>query len=184
MPPVKLKASQRLQRALLSHPTYHPYGLFTMTDQSTQIIFRRASIVDIDQLVVLRIRQLLDEGYPEVTDIRRNLSKYFQTNLENGSLICWVGVADEILLATAGICFYQLPPTFSNPSGRIAYITNMYTDPSFRQRETASLLLNKLILEAKALEYTSVRLHASQLGKGLYEKAGFIDADGFMAMKF
>jgi len=103
----------------------------SMVDQSTQIIFRRASTIDIDQLVELRIRQLLDEGYPEVTDIRRDLSKYFLTNIENGSLICWVGVTDEILLATAGICFYQLPPTFSNPSGRIAYITNMYTDPPY-----------------------------------------------------
>ena len=156
----------------------------SMVDQSPEISFRRASTVDIDQLVELRIRQLLDEGYPEVTDIRRDLSKYFLTNIENGSLICWVGVADKIILATAGICFYQLPPTFSNPSGRIAYITNMYTDLAYRKRGTASLLLNKLILEAKALEYTSVRLHASQLGKGLYEKAGFIDADGYMAMKF
>jgi len=155
-----------------------------MADKSTQIIFRRASSADIDQLVELRIRQLLDEGYPEVTDIRKDLSKYFLTNLEKGSLICWVSVADEILFATAAICFYQLPPTFSNPDGRIAYITNMYTDPPYRKRGTASLLLNKLILEAKALEYTSVRLHASQLGKGVYEKAGFIDAEGYMAMKF
>lgn len=148
-----------------------------------QIIFRRASTVDIDQLVELRIRQLLDEGYPEVTNIRRDLSKYFLTNIENGSLICWVGVADEMILATAGICFYQLPPTFSNPSGRIAYITNMYTDRPYRNRRIASLLLQKLILEAKALEYTSFRLHTSQLGKGLYERVGFTNADGYMAMK-
>ena len=155
-----------------------------MTDQTKQLIFRKASTVDIDQLVELRIRQLLDEGYSEVADIRRDLFKYFLTNLENGSLICWVGVAGEIILATAGICFYQLPPTFSNPSGRIAYITNMYTDPLYRKRGTATLLLNKLILEAKALNYASARLHASHLGKGVYEKAGFIDANGYMAIEF
>ena len=155
-----------------------------MADQSTKLIYRRASTEDIDQLVELRIRQLLDEGYSEIADIRRDLANYFFTNLKNGALVCWVGVADEIILATAGICFYQLPPTFSNPSGRIAYITNMYTDPIHRKRGTASLLLNKLILEAKALKYASVRLHASDLGKGVYEKAGFINADGYMAMKF
>jgi len=80
-----------------------------------QFIFRRASTVDIDQLVELRIRQLFDEGYPEVTNIRRDLSKYFLTNIENGSLICWVGVADGMILATAGICFYQLPPNIFEP---------------------------------------------------------------------
>ena len=86
-----------------------------MTEQLNQLFFRRASPADIDQLVDLRIRQLLDEGYPEVTDIRRDLSEYFLANLESGSLICWVGEANEIILATAGICFYQLPPTFSEP---------------------------------------------------------------------
>lgn len=154
-----------------------------MADQNTKLILRRASIEEIDRLVELRIRQLLDEGYPEVADIRRDLTRYFLANLENGSLLCWVGVASDIIWATAAICFYQLPPTFSNPSGRIAYITNMYTYPAFRKQGTASLLLGKLILEAKALNYASVRLHASQSGKSVYEKAGFIDSDGYMEMK-
>lgn len=154
-----------------------------MPDQSTQLGFRRATVVDIDQLVELRIRQLLDEGYPELTSIHEDLASYFLTNLENESLICWVGVFETDILATAGICFYQLPPTFLNPSGRIAYITNMYTAPSMRKQGIATLLLGKLISEAKALNYASVRLHASQLGKGIYEKAGFFETDGYMAMR-
>ena len=154
-----------------------------MTDHNSQLKFRKASTEDVADLVELRIKQLLDEGYPEISDIRGDLSEYFSKNLENRSLICWVGVADEVILATAAICFYQLPPTFSNPSGRIAHITNMYTDPTYRKRGTASLLLEKLVLEAKALNYTSVRLHASEMGKGVYEQAGFVDSDGYMAMK-
>lgn len=155
-----------------------------MADQHPQPIFRVAAPADVHQLVELRILQLLDEGYAEITDIRRELSQYFSTNLQNGSLVCWVGVVEEIIFATAGICFYQLPPTFSNPSGQIAYITNMYTDPHYRGQGTASLLLSKLLSAAKARNYSSVRLHASRLGRGVYEKAGFVDTDGYMAMKF
>jgi len=59
----------------------------------------------------------------------------------------------------------------------------MYTDRPYRYRRIASLLFQKLILEAKALEYTRFRLHTSQLGKGLYERVGFTNADGYMAMK-
>ena len=59
----------------------------------------------------------------------------------------------------------------------------MYTDPRYRKRGNATLLLNKLVLEAKALNYASVRLHASQLGRGVYQQAGFVDVDGYMAMK-
>ena len=154
-----------------------------MADQSTQLSFRKASTADIDQLVELRIKQLVDEGYVEDRDIRTDLASYFSASIENGDLICWVGIDDETILATAGICFYQLPPTFSNPSGRIAYITNMYTDERCRNRGVASHLLDKLIAEAKALNYASVRLHASEMGKSVYEKAGFFDTDGYMALR-
>lgn len=150
---------------------------------NTQIEYREAAKVDIDQLARLRVRQLIDEGYPETKDIRKDLEHYFATSLENGSLICRLGLAQDELIATAAICFYQLPPTFSNPSGRIAYITNMYTANAYRKQGVASHLLNLLIEDAKALNYASIRLHASVHGKKIYEKAGFTDADGFMSMK-
>lgn len=150
---------------------------------SHQMECRKASEADIDQLVRLRIKQLIDEGYPEIRDINKDLEQYFSESLENGSLVCWIGLAGDAIVATAGVCFYQLPSTFSNPSGRIAYITNMYTDDAYRRRGVASHLLNLLVEEAKALNYASVRLHASRHGKGIYEKAGFTDTDGYMAMK-
>lgn len=145
--------------------------------------YRKASQADVDHLAELRIKQLIDEGYPETTDIREDLKNYFLTSLEKGSLICWLGVEKEIIQATAAVCFYQLPPTFSNPSGRVAYITNLYTNDAYRKQGIASHLLSQLIVEARSLNYTSVRLHASVHGKGIYEKAGFTDTDGYMAMK-
>ena len=74
-----------------------------MADRNNELIFRRASSEDVGQLVKLRIKQLLDEGYPEVADIRGHLSEYFSLNLENESLMCWVGLADEIVRATDAI---------------------------------------------------------------------------------
>jgi ribosomal protein S18 acetylase RimI-like enzyme len=93
-----------------------------------------------------------------------------------------VGVINKEIVATAGICFYQLPCTFSNPSGKIAYITNIYTDDAYRRKGIATYLLDQLINEARALNYKTVRLHASVHGKGIYKSAGFTDADGFMDM--
>lgn len=145
--------------------------------------YRKASQSDIDRLVALRIKQLIDEGYPETRDIHQDLRCYFSESLENGSLICWVGLDNDVIVATAGICFYQLPPSFSNPSGRVAYITNMYTADAYRRRGVAFYLLGLLIDEAKKLEYTSVRLHASKYGKSVYQKAGFTDAEDYMSMR-
>jgi len=145
--------------------------------------FRKATEVDIDQLVRLRIKQLVDEGYPETNDIRKDLERYFSESLENGSLVCWVGIVNDTIVSTAALCFYRLPSTFSNPSGRIAYVTNMYTAGAYRRQGIASYLLQTLIEEARDLNYTSIRLHASSHGRGIYEKVGFSDTDGFMGMR-
>ena len=151
-------------------------------DNPTQLEFRKTSLEDIHRLAELRIKQLIDEGYPKTTDILEDLKRYFTTSLEDGSLVCWVGENNGEILATAGICFYQVPPTFSNPTGRIAYITNIYTDKTYRKKGEASYLLEQLIEEAKSQNYSSVRLHASIHGKGIYEKVGFFDTDGYMGI--
>ena len=149
----------------------------------SEIEFKQASSTDVSELVELRIKQLIDEGYPEVRDIRRELTDYFSTNINNGTLICWIGMANDTVVATAGLCFYQLPSTFTNPTGKIAYITNMYTRDDYRRRGIASHLLNQLLIDAKRLNYNSVKLHASRHGKSVYEKAGFTDSDGYMDLK-
>ena len=148
------------------------------------VTYRKASESDISELVELRIKQLIAEGYPEVIDIREELKEYFASSLGNGSLICWIGVYKDKVIATAGMCFYQLPSSFSNPTGKNAHITNVYTYDEFRQNGIASLLVDKLLVEAKALNFPFVKLHASSHGKGIYEKAGFVKADGYMSLKF
>lgn len=147
------------------------------------ITYRKATENDIDQLAILRVQQLMDEGYRQINSIDQDLRAYFSSSLENGSLICWLGIHEETIIATGAVCFYQLPPSFSNPTGRVAYITNMYTRDAFRKQGIASHLVERLISEAQNLGHTSVRLHASRDGKSIYERAGFVVSDGFMAKK-
>ena len=73
--------------------------------------------------------------------------------------------------------------TFSNPTGRVAYVTNMYTLPEYRKQGISSHLLKLLVEEAKKLGYSLVRLHASSDGRSIYSKIGFVDTDGFMALR-
>lgn len=146
--------------------------------------YRKAIEEDIPELIELRIKQLIDEGYPETRDIRQELGEYFVSSMSNGSLICWVGVEQDKIIATAGLCFYQLPCSFSNPTGKNAYMTNIYTRDDYRKQGIASLLVDKLLTEAKSLGYSAVRLHASSHGKGVYERAGFVQADGIMSLTF
>lgn len=144
--------------------------------------YRKAVDKDISQLVDLRKKQLIDEGLVPINNIDIELHQYFKLSLIEGSLISWIAEENEIIIATSGICFYQLPPSYSNPSGKSAYITNMYTKKEYRGKGIASDLLKLVIDEAKNQGYKIVRLHASKQGKPIYKKFGFTDLEDFMVM--
>ena len=57
--------------------------------------------------------------------------------------------------------------------------------PKFEYRRIgiAAKLLNLVIDEAKTREYKVIRLHTSELGRSIYEKVGFTDSDGYMALR-
>ncbi|MHC1683169.1 MAG: GNAT family N-acetyltransferase [Clostridiaceae bacterium] len=145
--------------------------------------YRKANLEDIPQLVELRKIQLIDEGLRPINNIDNELYKYFQESLEDGSLISWILEVEDKIIATSGICFYQYPPSYANPTGKIAYVTNMYTKKEFRGKGIASWLLKLIINEAKERNYNLVRLHASVHGKPVYKTFGFTDLEGFMQMQ-
>ena len=147
---------------------------------------RLVDLNDVPVLVKLRKQQLLDEGLPPISfqmDIDTELDDYFTSSISNGTFISWVMEHNGEIVATSGICFYVLPPNYSNPSGRTAYITNMYTKPEYRRKGIAAELLSMVIEEAKKCGYKVIRLYTSEYGKSVYLKAGFVDSDGYMALR-
>ena len=147
---------------------------------------RLADLNDVPVLIKLRKQQLIDEGLPPGQlnmDIDTELADYFTSAISDGAFISWVMDNDGEIIATSGVCFYTLPPNYSNPSGRTAYITNMYTKPEYRRRGIAAELLDMVIEEAKIRGYKVIRLHTSEYGKSIYLKAGFADTDGYMALR-
>jgi GNAT superfamily N-acetyltransferase len=151
------------------------------------MVFRKADSNDVMDLVNLRQQQLLEENLKEGRNDEKNidyeLNEYFSRNITNNTFISWVALDNSEIIATSGLCFYQLPPTYSNPSGKVAYITNMYTRNEYRRKGIATTLFEKIINEAKLLNYKILRLHTSLDGKSIYKKFGFIDSEGFMHIK-
>ena len=143
--------------------------------------FRKANIDDIPSLIEMRKQQLLDEGLNPIANIDIDLKEYFQHTLTDGSFISWLVVDQSTIIATSGLCFYQLPPTYSNPTGRVAYVTNMFTKKEYRKQGISSHLLHLIIDEAKQRNYKVIRLHASVDGKPMYIKEGFTDSYGYMS---
>ena len=73
-------------------------------------------------------------------------------------------------------------PTYHNPSGKKAYIMNMYTHPDYRRRGIAYKTLDRLIYDIKCKGITSVSLEATAMGRPLYEKYGFVKMNDEMEL--
>ena len=144
---------------------------------------RKAGSGDIESLVILRKKQLIDEGGKETVSIDEELERFFREGLADGSVVVWVAEDEGEIVSTVGVCCYNYPPTFRNATGKIAYLTNVYTKDEYRNRGIATDLLKHIMDEIKAEKCGITRLHASSQGRRMYEKMGFTDDEGFMSLK-
>lgn len=143
------------------------------------ITFRRATVEDIDVLVEFRLRFLAERAgsqkAPEEDTLRKYLKDYFLQAMSQGAFIAWLAKQDGKVVATSGMVIWQIPPNNSTKTGRMGYILNMYTTPELRRQGIGTVLLEKMIDEAKSLGLSRVHLHASKLGEGVYRKRGFTE---------
>ncbi len=150
------------------------------------IEYRKANIDDVAELVSLRIEFLKEIRNIQTdcndSEIWKSLAEYFRTNLKNNSFIAWLALDNGRIVATSGLCFYTLVPSSKNLTGKVAYIMNMYTHPNYRNRGIATYLFQKMIDEAKNLDYQKIALHASEQGKPIYCKFGFENTDDEMVL--
>jgi GNAT superfamily N-acetyltransferase len=148
------------------------------------VLFRKADTTDIPELIRLRILFLNEvnnqneppEGYEEA------LARYFRAGLSDGSIAAWVAEEDGAIIATSGICFYCITPGYSNPTGKVAYIQNMFTLPQYRGKGLATELFGRLLEEARARGSKRCSLHATEAGKWVYQKFGFAATEGEMSL--
>ena len=117
-----------------------------------------------------------------MTAIKEQSYDYYQKALSNKTHIAYLVFDGEKFVGTGGISFFRVMPTFNNPSGNKAYIMNMYTSPCYRRKGIAYKTLDLLVLLAKERKITSISLEATEIGRPLYKKYGFIKMNDEMEL--
>jgi ribosomal protein S18 acetylase RimI-like enzyme len=144
-----------------------------------EIIYRRATIVDIQVLIdyrILFLKEIKQEYDPEKEEIlRKGLTKYFQTNLQQNSYVAWLAEKDGKPVGFGGMVLRTQPGNFHVPQGKTGYILNMYTLPKWRGLGIGKRILEKLIETGKKLKLDRIDLDATKMGEVLYRKYGFKD---------
>ena len=105
---------------------------------------------------------------------------YFSAALADGSFVAWLAVDGGEIVATSGLTFSTMPPSFKVPNGKTAYIMNMYTLPSHRRQGVGTELFRRIVGEAVGAGCAKITLSATDMGRPLYEKYGFRDSHGSM----
>ena len=147
------------------------------------IQYRRMTQADAERFIALRIRQLREEGATENIDLRPALRDYYHRHLQDGTFLAVLAVDGDRIVGTGGISIVEKPPYFSCPSGRIALLSSMYTDPDYRRQGIARQVLTELSAAAREAGCGVIQITASDMGVLLYADFGFRKNPNFMQLK-
>jgi len=138
--------------------------------------YRRATIEDVHILTDLRIEFLIEangQQFEHENALKEKIESYFNYHLHTEEFVAWLCISDDTVVGTSGISFYEIPPSYSNFTGWIGYIMNMYTRKPYRRKGIGSFLFQKILEEGRKKNVSKFILNATHDGKGLYEKFGF-----------
>lgn len=141
-----------------------------------------ASPQDLSLLMQSRLEMLkevnhLPESYLFPSDFIKHCEAYFQ-NADQTTVLA----TDGGVVGCATLCYTNVMPTFSHPAGKRAHLMNVYTKPSHRGQGIASKMLQLLIDEALKRGVTEISLDATESGRPLYRKFGFIASTECMVL--
>ena len=151
------------------------------------IEYRPAQLTDAEELARLRVEFLLEahgmSGDAEKETLYASNLEYFRRTLGH-EFAAWLAVDEGEIIGTSGVSVYEHPPNQGAPTGKIAYIANMFTLPQHRGRGVATRLFALVVEEAKSRGCEKVMLNATIMGYPIYKKYGFADVAGDMEFYF
>jgi GNAT superfamily N-acetyltransferase len=149
---------------------------------------RRATVADVELISWHRAQMFRDMGElpPDLVESFRAQSlETLQRMFKRGEYVGWLASPEsepDKILAGAGVQLREVPPhpqtdaigKIDIVSGRQAIIQNVFTEPDWRRRGLAALLIKRIIDWTRQEGIDSLVLHASDEGRALYERLGFI----------
>lgn len=134
------------------------------------------------RLEMLKVVNNLSDDYQFSEELVTYSKEYF----ERGDQTTILAMDEESgsVIGCATLCYMEIMPTFSHPTGKRAHLMNVYTNADYRRQGVAMKMMELLIAEARTRGVTEISLDATESGRPLYEKCGFRGSDECMTLTF
>lgn len=149
---------------------------------------RLATLDDIDELMRLRLVFLEEvgnlSGETDWRELGEAFAQYLKRKMPKGEFLAFVAESVETgeIVATSGLTFFERPPNGVNLAGLEAYLSNMYTAPEWRGKGLGTALVEAVISHVKETPARRIWLNTTEMGKPVYEKAGFVTSETDMEL--
>jgi len=140
---------------------------------------RMANHNDIDKLIQVRFDYFASEKWEVTDDMRGSISaqlqQYYSKHLNLDFFAALMEDDVGNVISTAFLVIFEKPANLSWPTGKTGMVLNVLTYPQYRKMGYATKIMNFIIEEAKNHDVSYIELSASELGKPLYKKLGFLE---------
>ena len=99
---------------------------------------------------------------------------WVRDRIKRGRYSGWFAVEGGEVIAGLGMMLLDWPPHVLHLEPNRACIFNVFTEPPYRRKGIARRLIETALDEAKRRGLTIVTLHASEDGRPLYARLGFV----------
>jgi GNAT superfamily N-acetyltransferase len=155
---------------------------------SEEFLSRQATVDDIPAIVRHRCEmfrdmgQLRDDYYNALAEAS---AKYLAEAIPSGEYIGWLVALSEqphTIVAGGGMQLRRMLPR-PDSEGRLlrpgpqGLVVNVYTEKRWRRKGLAELVMRTIIEWSRENRVASLVLHASSMGRPLYERMGFVDTN-------
>lgn len=151
-----------------------------------ELVYHWASADELELLTRTRVETLrAANGLPDSADlseVERQSRAYYRRALASGAHAALLVLDGGQVVGTGGVSFFEVMPTCCNPSGRKAYLMNLYTAPAYRRRGIARHVLELLVEACRERNVTAISLEATAMGRPLYEQFGFVSMKNEMEL--
>lgn len=159
----------------------------SMRPPDGEFVVRRADVRDAGVIARHRARMFQDMGDlsgDTLDDFLAASQAWTERGLGSGEYVGWLAAPKDepgVVIAGAGVQLRQVAPHPHRPArnggfakGRHAIVLNVFTEPEWRNRGVALLLMDGIIRWARGEKLDRLVLHASPQARSLYERMGFV----------